>query len=276
MCQPALNRGVRAADTWAVESRHAARSVPGRTGRLLALAAAALAVLAGPAGGGALAAPLEATDAHGVRIAATAPAPSTSTSRSLAASYAFATSNAVGPAHWNRCTSINYWVNPAGMPSGALTDVHTAMGKLSAASGLHFTYRGGTAVVPLRSGWTSTLPSTARSDIFIAWSSAAVFPALAGTVAGLGGTATVVPAGREPRVVLGGVVLDRDAVLQAGFVNGVSRGTLLLHELGHAVNLAHVADTAQTMYPTISSASRPAYRTGDVAGLRVLAARACF
>lgn len=257
-----------------------------RTPRGLRRAAAGLAALAAVVTlGGALTSPaaplgaaagtsLGATADDGARILRSRPAQAAAASNT--GSHAFSSTNSVGPAHWDRCTTIRYWVNPVGMPRGALTDVATAFGKLSAASGLRFTYAGATTVVPLRAGWTSALPTTARSDIYLSWSTEAVHPALAGTVAGLGGTAWTTPAGREPRVVIGGVVIDQAASMAAGFGPGVTRGALLLHELGHVANLAHVSATTQTMYPSITSASRGDYQSGDRAGLGVLRARPCF
>ncbi|RJK97943.1 hypothetical protein [Vallicoccus soli] len=265
-----------------------------------ALAAAAAAVLApgpSPAGPGAAApAPerlttvVEAATVDGTPVlehrevtdvaggAATVVSTTTSAPRTAAAAapYAFTVSGPQGAAHWDRCTPVRYRVNTAGAPAGALADVHEAASRLANASGLRLVYAGTTAVQPLRSGWTGAVPESHRSDIYVGWSDARSVPALAGSVAGLGGASTVEVRGRERRVVLGAVVLDRATALTPGFGPGASRGTLLLHELGHAVNLAHVADPAQTMHGTISGASRPAYREGDKAGLGLLAKSRCF
>ena len=60
-----------------------------------------------------------------------------------------------------------------------------------------------------------------------------------------------------------------------GFGPGVSRGRVLLHELGHAVGLEHVADTTQVMNTSVSRTSPPAaYGAGDRTGLRKVGAAA--
>ncbi len=269
----------------------------------LAAAGAVLAALPGAAGGPAsTAAPerltgvVEATTADGrdvatlhtveevvpgvpgaARVVASGPRAAAAVgARAVVTPYAFSSRNVLGAGHWDRCTTVRYWVNPAGMPAGALADVHTAVSRLAAASGTRFTYAGTTTVVPLSAGWLSTVPATHRSDVYLGWSDEKTVPGLAGSVAGLGGAYSTTPAGREPRLVLGGVVLDRAAALPAGFGAGATRGTLLLHELGHVGNLAHVDDPAQTMYPSISPSSPGDYQAGDRAGLGVLARQRCF
>jgi len=47
--------------------------------------------------------------------------------------------------------------------------------------------------------------------------------------------------------------------------------TTVLHELGHAAGLNHVARNNQVMYPEIGLTSPAAYADGDIAGLKVLA-----
>ena len=69
-------------------------------------------------------------------------------------------------------------------------------------------------------------------------------------------------------------MLKRHDNLRHGFGRGQSEGTLLLHELGHAVGLQHVYDSSQVMNPTITTASPPDYAAGDRTGLRLVGANA--
>jgi hypothetical protein len=206
--------------------------------------------------------------------AATKPAATSTTSTA----FAFLSKDSSGrPAHWDHCSTITYRVNPANLPSGAMDDIKGALSRLSAASGLTFSYAGTTTVVPYSSSsWANAIPSSEAADLYIAFTDAAHVSYLAGSVAGVGGPFWSSDGTREPRIVRAGVALDTAAGVTPGFTNGASRGTLLLHELGHAVNLDHVSDPVQVMYPSITSQSRPAYQAGDLAGLAKLATYSCF
>jgi hypothetical protein len=60
-------------------------------------------------------------------------------------------------------------------------------------------------------------------------------------------------------------------------VDGPSLMSLLLHELGHAMGLGHVAAKSEVMHEGLGPWSRPYYGPGDLAGLaRLGAARGCF
>jgi hypothetical protein len=182
-------------------------------------------------------------------------------------------------AHWNRCTTVRYRVNPSGLPAGAMTEITTAIAKLAVGSGLKFAYAGTTTVVPYSTDtWVSRIPATQPAEIYIAFSTSTTVPRLAGSVAGIGGPyATVSSTGvREPKIVKGGVTIDRVSPAKPGFADGTSRGTMILHELGHAANLGHSSDITQTMYPYIQAKSRGAYQRGDLAGLAKLRAYSCF
>ena len=53
-------------------------------------------------------------------------------------------------------------------------------------------------------------------------------------------------------------------------------GPVLLHELGHAVGLAHVGDATQVMNATATSSGPTSYGAGDLTGLwQVGAAQGC-
>ena len=68
----------------------------------------------------------------------------------------------------------------------------------------------------------------------------------------------------------GFVVLNagHNNIYKPGFGNGVTRGALLLHEIGHAVGLGHVGMTKEIMYPTMLSREHSRYKGGDQAGLK--------
>ncbi len=202
----------------------------------------------------------------------------TAAKRALATSpsYSFLGTDTLGnPAHYDRCTPVRYRVNIGGAPSTFSADLSRALGQLSAASGVTFTYAGTTSVVPYSTAdWTSRTPGDA--ELYVAWTTPTAVPALAGSTAGIGGNAYGWASGQLPRITISGVSLDSTAKLPAGFGTGATTGALLLHELGHATNLAHVSDQRQVMYPTLTSLTRPAYQAGDLAGLSKLKSYPCF
>ena len=72
----------------------------------------------------------------------------------------------------------------------------------------------------------------------------------------------------ELRINDGAVVLRRDAgtILAPGFKANGSVGSLLLHELGHAVGLEH-SRQGEIMYPIIGQGTPANYAAGDRRGL---------
>jgi hypothetical protein len=185
-------------------------------------------------------------------------------------------------ARWNPCTPIRYRINVTQASAGAVADVQAALARVTATSGLRFTYRGGTTFVP-----TTTATYPADTDLVLAWvqpGSTDLFPrATSGyDAAGYGGAAwQYLTVGGAPRsqIVKGYALFNARLPLTGGFGAGPvygwqgTRGQLILHEVGHAVGLAHphVADTTEIMYPTMTR--KPAeYAAGDRAGLRLVGA----
>lgn len=172
---------------------------------------------------------------------------------------------------WNPCAAIKYRVNFAGMPTTNLKLIKAALRKVTLATGLKFAYAGTSRVVPFGGGWNRSVPS---SGLFIAFASSKNVPAMSG-IAGLGGEGSLVTSSSGAKIVAsGGVSLDKGwwRKLYSGFKNGPSRGSLLLHEIGHAIGLMHVAGKPEVMYPVLGPWSYGRYGWGDLTGLQQLGA----
>lgn len=173
------------------------------------------------------------------------------------------------PAQWDACRPVTYFVSTSGMPGGSIADVHQAVARVASATGLTIVF-GGETSLPATTA-SSDLPD---SSILIGWTDPTAIPALAGAALGYGGVATI-PSGDHLRIRNGWVVLDRTDPVAPGFGPG-SMGQVLLHELGHAMNLDHVLEPLQLMFPYLGSASPADYQSGDLAGLGQARAVSCL
>jgi hypothetical protein len=168
---------------------------------------------------------------------------------------------------WNPCRIIGYKVNATRGGYGALADAQAAVRRLEVASGLTFRYDGKTREVP-------TVDHAPKADdVVIAWARPSQTDALYGNAAGTGGWSETGRYNASNSIVWqitgGYVALDstQNSDFHHGFGHGLRRGTLLMHELGHAVGLKHVSDRKQVMYPVITSRSPGVWGAGDLNGL---------
>lgn len=170
---------------------------------------------------------------------------------------------------WNPCRTVPYHVNLAGYPATTLRTVARAFAKVTEATGIRFRYAGATSRVTFGRAWTSR---PARSGIYLTFATPRTVGALRGA-AGLGGEAVLETTARGNRVVASaGVAINKQwwPRLRAGFRRGPSRGSLLLHEIGHTMGLMHTPAKPQVMYTTLGTWSRGAYGAGDLTGLERL------
>jgi hypothetical protein len=176
------------------------------------------------------------------------------------------------PYRWDRCDPIEYYVNPTGMPEGAMATVEAAFKELADASGLTFTYVGETGVDVL----VPPMYSGPEGSIIVGFSEGAATPGLEG-YGGIGGFRSIQRSdGLGGQIVSGGVVINTEHAWRLGFGRGGALGSILLHELGHVMNLAHVQDGTQIMYPGWVPESPDTFQAGDRAALNGIASLGCI
>jgi hypothetical protein len=179
------------------------------------------------------------------------------------------------PMRFNPCAPIRFTINPEGAPAGAVEEIREAFRRLGDVAGMRFVDAGLTSERHVRIGSgtrTSYQPSRYGTGqwapILVSWATANDEPVLAGNVLGYGGSTSHWNSTSDQAYVTGEVVFDRDlSIVRGGFGAGLTRGNLVLHELGHVAGLDHVQERAQLMFPSISTQSPDGFGSGDRAGL---------
>lgn len=183
---------------------------------------------------------------------------------------------------WDPCRTITYAVNTdlsaasAGGRDGALRDAQRAMDRAASRTGLTFRFVGRTHEVPDNNGGQGWSARQRAADIVIAWVTPSTSDLLtkvsSGYASGTGGWMWKAWSdGHKWRLAIGRGFVVVNALQRndyaPGFGPGRTRGALLLHEVGHALGLNHVGNTAEIMYPTMLRRSSSSYKFGDRAGL---------
>jgi hypothetical protein len=184
------------------------------------------------------------------------------------------------PVRWNPCSPIRYRVNLSAAPAGALDDVRQAIARVAAATGDRFVYEGTTtqtADQQIGRAFQTGNTTSRWLPLLITWVPHAHFDYLADTNRAAAFGMPQAGDGADAQTYESGVVaIDAGGHLPLGFAGRYSDGVVLMHELGHVMGLAHVADGNEVMWsPTVHDAGPPNlalsdWGPGDLRGLRIL------
>lgn len=207
----------------------------------------------------------------GTEVAAVLPPPVPLTSTGgppSAQPYVFTRVNSAGPLRWNPCQPIPYSINLSGYGPDKRFVIREALDRVQAATGLIFAAAPDTAYTPTSNNPTGGVP--AGSELVIALTDEAHSDLVAGSIVG------------RADISFSSVILRGTVVVDMGDIGGrpewqsTGIGPVLLHELGHAVGLAHVADASQVMNSVATQSGPNTYAAGDLTGLwQVGAAGGC-
>jgi hypothetical protein len=161
---------------------------------------------------------------------------------------------------WDVCSPINWKLRSDSGIADARTVADKAIQDLADATGAELRYTGEFT------GSVGQLKSKQPRTIYVSWESAIEDPELAGDVAGIGGMSTI-DDGSGPRPMSAIAVVDSSEGLEPGFADGASEGGVLLHELGHAMGLAHSQDRNRIMFRSTVPGLSAGYQPGDLAVL---------
>jgi Matrixin len=199
----------------------------------------------------------------------------------LAGSFSFAAhqpGSADEPVTYDPCRPVHVVINDDVAP-GHRPLVDAAIREVADATGLHFVMDGSTHELPDENGSRHDLDRAAARDplVLIAWTTAQHVGALEGRTVGLGGSTATADYPGAPRHYVGGAV-SLDAPDLARTLNRPQGRALVqavvMHELGHVVGLAHVADAHELMNSENNGLT--SFGPGDRRGLAALGAGHCF
>jgi hypothetical protein len=179
------------------------------------------------------------------------------------------------PTRWNPCEPIHYVVNAELAPPGSIEDVHEAVSRVTAATGIEFEYEGPTdeEASIYRDVHQFDRYGDRWAPVLIAWSdpddSDIPFERDDRVAAGVA-RPEIPPTRLDDLYVSGWVALNADDPNPPGFSFPGLQGPVILHELGHLMGLGHVRARGELMHP--DGGGVVDFGPGDLEGLRRLGA----
>ena len=158
---------------------------------------------------------------------------------------------------WNTCKPIHYTVNLANAPSGAEDFVKQTINEVERQTGIKFTYKGTTSKNLWPEGKKNFKKSALYTDhtITFMWDSRTIFFGAPDESEAdyLGYALKGFQQGKKGGHIFSGVIVFNTDFFNSGKVIDKTHKHVLLHELGHVLNLAHTEDSTQVMYGSITT-----------------------
>ena len=184
------------------------------------------------------------------------------------------------PTRWNPCDPIHYVVNATLAPPGSVEDVHEAVRRVTAATGIEFDFEGTTdeESTIYRESYQPDRYGDRWAPVLIAWADPddSDIPFERGDRVAAGVAVPVIPSTRlEDLYVTGWIAINADDPNPPGFSFPGQQGPVILHELGHLMGLGHVRTRGELMHP--AGGGVVDFGQGDLEGLRQVGADGgCF
>lgn len=182
------------------------------------------------------------------------------------------------PVTFSPCRPLHYVVRPDNAPPGGDELIAAAVEAASRATGLRFVYDGATSepLLPEREPYQPARYGQRWAPVLIGWGTPDEVPDFGVDIVGEASSQQMTRPNGARVYVTGAIYLD--AVKARQILNRRNGAhimqTIVEHELGHLVGLAHVNDRSQVMYPR-TSRNVFGYQAGDLTGLAALGQGAC-
>ena len=176
------------------------------------------------------------------------------------------------PVRWDPCTPIHWQFTPGGGPRGGFGVVARAVDRVAAVTGTRWVFDGIVGSAPA-TGWLPDAPDASR-PVLIGWSDAAHSDLLNGQPSQVLGVTRTAWFGTDDNrghraAAMRAAVIALDNTDRLPLTGAASWRSVVLHELGHTMDLDHVADGRQLMAAVLSPGAVD-YAAGDLAGLNQL------
>ncbi len=186
-------------------------------------------------------------------------------------------SDSSAPMAWSPCRPLHFVTRPDNAPGWGPPILAEAVARVSQATGLQFVDDGGTTEGPSeeRSPYQPERYGNKWAPVLVAWATTSEVPDFGVDIVGEAGPTPMSTTSGDSAYVSGIVQLDSVGLQQIMSSRGEATvRSIVMHELGHLVGLAHTDGPSEVMFPQARSGILE-FSAGDLAGLAALGRGDC-